>query len=251
MARADIQAISRGNLFSLANKSVNTINTDKRLPALILTDTSGSMEPHEALLKRSVEDLYDKLLDDDRSRSAAELAVMTFNSDIEILESMREIALQESRGRNLNFRCAGPTLTGLAVKAALLHIKDRINTYKSQVPKIKYYPPIMFILSDGRPYCSDPSIKAQDDEALKESLSIIANEVASNNLVVVAVEIGDHCNHDLMRRLTGLNDDRHVMKVNDGTELKKFFEITSSIIIKSSRSGTKKYNDMSVDDIIG
>ena len=39
-------------------KKVVKINTSRRLPAVILVDTSGSMSDYEELLQNSVEELY-------------------------------------------------------------------------------------------------------------------------------------------------------------------------------------------------
>ena len=87
------------------------------------------MHNYEDLLKKAVESLYDEILKDRVASNATELSVMTFNSDIEILEKMREIKSQESKGRNLNFHCEGVTLTGLALKVAIRQLESRKRIY--------------------------------------------------------------------------------------------------------------------------
>ena len=200
----------------------------------MLVDTSGSMGSYEDLLKRSVEGLYEAILGDRIASNSAELAVLTFNSDIEILERMREIKAQEAQGKNLDFHCHGCTLTGLALKNAIMQI----------VPKIRYYAPIIFLVSDGKPECYDDNVKPQEAEAMQFSKAYIKREVAANNLVVISVEVGDYCDHALMTELTGLDNDKHVTKVNNATELAKFFKVTSSIIISSSKRGTRDLNNI-------
>ena len=241
--------LGASDLSEFGEKEVDDFNQAKRLPAIILVDTSGSMKRYEDLLKQAVASLYDEILRDGTARSATELAVMTFNSDIEILERMKEIELQESKGRNLDFHCEGVTLTGLATKAAIKHLEARIATYKQSAPIVPYYPPILFVLSDGYPFCGancPDEVRRQEEMAMRESKQYIRAEVAANRLVVVSVEVGDGCDHELMRELTGLDDDRHVFKVNDSTELANFFRFTSSILISSSKNGTKSLNDMSL-----
>ena len=63
-------------------------------------------------------------------------------------------------------------------------------------------------------------------------------------MIVISVEVGDFCDHNLMRELTGLRDDKHVMKVDNATELANFFKITSSIIISSSKTGSHNLNEV-------
>ena len=84
---------------SNVEKKTVALNQSKRLPAIILVDTSGSMSSYENLLKKSVEGLYEAILADRTASNATELAILTFNSDIEILERMREIKIQEAQGK--------------------------------------------------------------------------------------------------------------------------------------------------------
>ena len=253
MAKMLSAMLGGDDLSKFGEKKVVTLNNSKRLPAVMLVDTSSSMSDYEDLLKKSVERLYDEILADNTSKNAAELAVMTFNSDIEILERMREIKKQESRGRNLNFHCEGVTLTGLALKVAISQFEDRKKAYANSTPTVKYYAPIIFLVSDGYPYCPDnnPSVLAQENAAMAYSKQYIRQEVAANRLVVISVEVGNGCDHKLMQELTGLSDDKHVTKVNDAAELANFFKITSSIIISSSKTGTNSLNNMSFKDMKG
>lgn len=234
---------------SQVERKVDKMNSRRRLPAVILVDTSGSMSDYEDLLKRSVEGLYDAILKDRTASSATELAVLSFNSDIEILQKLCEIKKQEAQGRNLDFRCSGVTLTGLALKTAIMQLEARKKVYMESVPKIKYYSPIIFLVSDGKPECYNATVQVQEDEAMRFSKEYIRKEVAANKLVVVAVEVGDKCDHNLMRELTGLTTDKHVTKVNSTTEFVNFFKVSSSIIIKYSGGGTDSLNDISFSEM--
>lgn len=241
--------LGNSDLSKYGEKKVDEWNVNKRLPAIILVDTSGSMSNYESLLKQSVESLYTAILNDDEASQATELSVMTFNSEIEILEKMREITTQEARGRNLNFHCDGVTLTGLALKVAISQLESRKKVYAQSTPKVKYYAPIIFLVSDGYPYCDNTTVLAQEEAAMSYSRQYIRQEVAANRLVVISVEVGDRCDHNLMRELTGLNDDKHVTKVSNAAELANFFKITSSIIISSSKTGTNSLNNISFKDM--
>lgn len=249
MKNNDIEGMLGSMDLSNVEKKMVTLNQSKRLPAIMLVDTSGSMGSYENLLKKSVEGLYEAILADRTASNSTELAVMTFNSDIEILERMREIKAQEAKGKNLDFHCHGCTLTGLALKNAIMQIEGRKKVYSSSVPKTRYYSPIIFLISDGKPECYDDNVKPQEKEAMDFSKAYIKREVAANNLVVISVEVGDYCDHFLMRELTGLDTDKHVTKVNNASELANFFKVTSSIIISSSKKGTKDLNGVSFSEM--
>ena len=138
-------------------------------------------------------------------KSFHELAILSFNSEIKVLERMREIMVQEAQGKNLDFHCHG--CTGLVLKNAIMQIEGRKKVYSSNVPKIRYYSPIIFLISDGVPECYDDSVKKQEDEAMAFSKAYIKREVAANNLIVISMKIGDHGDDAFMRELTGLNND--------------------------------------------
>ena len=225
-----------------AEAKVNILNQEKRLPTILLVDTSGSMRSYKSLLKDSVEGVYDSIFSNRKASNVIELGVMTFNSEIQVLEKLREIKLQKSKGKNLDFECNGVTLTGLAVKAALAHLRAREVAYEEAKPAVHHYAPILFFISDGKPECYDDAVKPQEERARRESIAYIRKVVAANQLVVISVEVGDYCDHSMMVQLTGLDDDRHVIKVNNGIEFSKFFQLSSSVIISSSQTGSEGLN---------
>jgi len=205
-----------------AEAKVEIMNAEKRLPAVLLVDTSGSMRSYKSLLKDSVEGVYDSILSNRKASNVIELGVMTFKSEIQVLEKLREIKLQKSKGKNLDFECNGVTLTGLAVKAALAHLRAREVAYEEAKPAVHHYAPILFFISDGNLECYDGAVKSQEERARRESIAYIKHEVEKNRLIVISVEVGDYCDHSLVTQLTGLNDDKHICKLNDFEKVFKF-----------------------------
>ena len=229
-----------------AEAKVNILNQEKRLPTILLVDTSGSMRSYKSLLKDSVEGVYDSIFSNRKASNVIELGVMTFNSEIQVLEKLREIKLQKSKGKNLDFECNGVTLTGLAVKAALAHLRAREVAYEEARPAVHHYAPILFFISDGKPECYDDAVKPQEERARRGSIAYIRKVVAANQLVVISVEVGDYCDHSLMTQLTGLNDDKRVCKLND---FKKVFELVWHHMQGVHPYGSWSLNDFSFKDM--
>ncbi len=226
-------------------QSIDVLNREYRVPSLSVIDLSGSMTGAEALLKKCLEGVYDAILADPTAKYAVELGVISFNSDVHIHENLREIRKHEARG-NIDFSCEGCTLLGLAVKTAIDQIEERLAAYRSSLPRVHHYAPIMFILSDGAPYAPNNEIAAEEAKAMEYSLNYIRKKVTQNQLVVFTVEIGNQCNHELLRQLTGLDNDSHVLKVDNDADLANFFTFTSSLLIRCSLDGSAGLNKQDV-----
>lgn len=82
------------NYIAATKQPVNVMNTNKRGSASIVIDTSGSMNPYRDLLKRLICEFYDDVLKDPIASNILELSIITFNSDVFILQP----SLKSKRG---------------------------------------------------------------------------------------------------------------------------------------------------------
>ena len=99
------------NYIAATKQPVNVMNTNKRGSASIVIDTSGSMNPYRDLLKRLICEFYDDVLKDPIASNILELSIITFNSDVFILQPMSEVKAQEKKGKDIDLHCEGLTLT--------------------------------------------------------------------------------------------------------------------------------------------
>ena len=76
------------NYIAATKQPVNVMNTNKRGSASIVIDTSGSMNPYRDLLKRLICEFYDDVLKDPIASNILELSIITFNSDVFILQDV-------------------------------------------------------------------------------------------------------------------------------------------------------------------
>lgn len=216
------------------NKNLSQIvrlNTANRQPILFLIDTSYTMSNYAGILKNCIEKIYDALLKDHRLANRIELSIMSFNSNIRILQYLCEIKTHEHRGKNLDIHFEGDRRTGLALKTAIMQLEVRKKTYRNSCPKIKYYPPIIYLVSGGKPECCDDTVEAHENEAMRFSKEYIRQEVTADRLVVISVEVGNKCDHNLMRELTGITTDKHVVSVNSVGDFENFLNTIRYAII--------------------
>lgn len=206
------------------DSNIDRLNLSKRCPIVLLVDTSESMKKYENLIKESLINSYKTIFNSRTAANHVELSVITFNKEVIVQEQMREIKRHEKMGVNINIHCKDYTLLGLGLKGAIQQIEGRERVYANSLPKLKYYSPIIFLISDGRPECFDNEIKKQDEEALRLSKEYIKTEVAANRLTVVSVELGENCEHNLMRELTGRSSDQFGAQICDEYSLPQYIK---------------------------
>lgn len=239
VADISIENILKSLDISDIEEKVVALNQSKRHPVVVLVDTSDSMKGYENLLKKIIEGLYNTILFDPVTGNSAELAILSFNSEVKILERMREIKVQEAQEKNLDFHCHGFTLTGLALKNSIMQIEGRKRVYFKNVPNIRYYSPIIFLISDGVAECCDDNMIKLEEEAMRFSKAYIKKKVSENNLIVIPVKIGDHGDDVLMGDLTVLNNDKRIVKVSSEEDMESFFDCVRFILSALARFKNK------------
>lgn len=232
-----------------AVKGVEKSERSKRLDAVILVDMSGSMIGDEYLLQKCVEMLYKEILNDDAASRAVEIGIVAYSSVIMILQEIVEIFNQPHRGKGFEFVCSDATLTGHAVREALKMLDERGAMLKGS--GLRKYPPQLFILSDGDPYCSEREVQKKDQEYLEEMKTEIRKRVQENKLSVFSLMIGDDFRSDFMRELTGLDTmDRTYHIERNEEEFKRFFKWVSDFLkSKSSGGNPEEYSPAGTSDI--
>jgi uncharacterized protein YegL len=155
----------------LAKRVEITTEGGPRLPCVLLLDTSGSMagERIEAVGEGLVR-LRDHLMSDAKARTTVEIAVITFNNEVSVLNGFVP-------PRDFNppaLTADGQTFIGEALIEALDLIEQRRKQYKSA--GTPFARPIIFLLTDGQPEGEPPEVleraqrkvrKAQQEKIVK------------------------------------------------------------------------------------
>lgn len=118
----------------------------------------------------------------------------------------------------------------LALNAAIQQLEERIKTYTQNIPKVRYYVPIIFIISHGKSEYPNDNTGKQEEEALVSAKAFIKKKVSENRLGIISGAIGNCCNLSLMRELTGIDTDNRLIKIDTEISLNKFLDYTKVII---------------------
>ncbi len=224
---------------------VDINSAQRRLPSIILIDSSASMSKYSDIVKKSIISIYNEILDNPVASRAVELGIITFNETTKIQQPICEIYRQKRKGHNLQFECEGQTLTGFAVNEALNQLELRKKEHINAKSGVRSYAPLLFIISDGAPFCAVPEVQRENMKLLDEACKEIKEKVSSDSLRVVCFEIGERCSHDIMQKLTGTDDSRRVIHISGESdsisEISEVFSITSSMIV--SQSNGEDFNE--------
>lgn len=238
--------IANNDLSSYGENKVNPFNLSKRLPVILLIDTSNIMKSKETLISETIEKLYDTILLDRAASNAVELSIITFNNCVNILEKIREIKTHENKGRNLHIHCNGSSLMGFGLKAAIAQLEFRKKVYYNERPRIKYYMPVLFIISNGK-ILSDSfdELNKRDEEFFLFSKYYIHQQVSKNKLAIFAFPTDENYNIKTVTELTGLDKDHHV-------SICKNSEVISSVLslIWGYTNHAHKLGDPTINDIL-
>ncbi|MEE0954245.1 MAG: VWA domain-containing protein [Eubacterium sp.] len=169
-------------------------NTSKRLPIVFCLDVSPSMgwrignnSSSIELLNAAVSNFISELKQDPKARSAAEIAFVTFSTNIELdteFESVNTI-------RTPFFAPVehGGTQMAMAVLRAIQKIEDRRAQLENS--EIGYYAPFLVIVTDGNPDKNDDL--ARYNQALSLIRSHCDSHIGASEIIVpFIIGVGDH-----------------------------------------------------------
>lgn len=189
---------------------VNPSNRDPRAACVLVVDVSGSMagEPISAL-ERGFAQFSDEIKEDPLARKRAEIAVVTFGSNAELLVPFQE-------GRYLEparFQVNGSTNMGAGINLALDEVEARKQQYREA--DIEYFRPWIFLLTDGSP----------DRGSVFDSAVARLNEAErQRGVTVFAVGVGHAANFETLRTLSS---DRDPLKL-EGLKFAEMFSWLSN-----------------------
>ena len=192
-------------------------NPAKRVPVCLCLDVSGSMsgEPIEQLNK-GIAEFYKAINEDDSARVSAEIAIVTFESNVKVYEDFSTI---ETKTPPV-LKTGGATSMGAGVKKALEILELRKKSYKEA--GTDYFQPWLIIMSDGGP---------TDNEYI-EAQEYVKNLESSKRLTVMPIAIGQAAD---MKVLNGFSSKKTAIRLQE-LKFREFFEWLSRSVSVVSNS---------------
>ncbi|MBR6959273.1 MAG: VWA domain-containing protein [Clostridiales bacterium] len=208
-------------------------STKRRLPICFCLDTSGSMMGNPIKqLNQGLANFLASIKANDDTRSATDIAIITFGSSVEIVMPFGKI----SKDKSLPEISASTTLTpiGEGVLTALELLDLRKKGYKEM--GIKYYQPWLVVITDGAP--QGPNAMANYHNAVAA-----CNELEKNDkLVVFNIGVGNGVDFDLLKLLSVKRPEPISVNSADFGKLFEFLGSSSSSVVSSGMNDDALYN---------
>lgn len=128
------------------NPGPETVYKRKALPAYLVLDTSGSMEPYESLLNKTLLSIYDTLYTSPQVSEFVHLSVLSFNTMPHVVTPMTDIEELESLP---TVSCSG--LTNFGPMFHLLRGRIETDLLTLRDAGLQVVRPVVFLLTDGVP----------------------------------------------------------------------------------------------------
>ena len=174
----------------------------RKMPLLILADTSGSMGGAKiASLNQALLELVQELRADEMTSETVVLSLIGFSNSVQevcILEPVRNVNIPP-------LTASGSTAMGQAFRVALPHLSDR-----SRLPASCATPTIA-LCSDGQP-----------NDEWRQPLEELKRHPLVSRAARVALAIGDDADTGVLAQFIG-NPELPVLRADEATKIQSFF----------------------------
>lgn len=152
-------------------------NPEPRCPCVLLLDVSGSMQgPAINALNEGLQTFKEELNRDNLARKRVEVAIVTFNSDVKVVQDF----VTADQFEPPTLAAQGLTHMGSAIHQGLDIIEARKAQYRNN--GVTYYRPWVFLITDGEP-------QGELDSIVEQAGQRIRNDEASKRVAFFAVGV--------------------------------------------------------------
>lgn len=197
-------------------------NYEQKCLCVLVLDTSGSMNVNGAIkeLNDGLIAFKDETMQDPVTRDRLELAIVTFNSRIDVVQ-------QPDILYNINMptlQASGQTLLVAAIEKALELVDSRKQYYKSQ--GIPYYRPWIVVMTDGNPYPID-----QDVDGIAAQ---IKSDVLEKKYVFFIIGIGNDVHDSVLTTLSTIEFPAVRMDAVKFSEFFTWLSASASVVVNDN-----------------
>lgn len=197
-------------------------STKRRLPICFCLDVSGSMAGNPIKeLNDGLQSFFSSIRENDETRSAADISIITFGGKVEIVLPFGKLSKQQAIPKVMATTSLTPIGEGILTALELLTVRK--EGYKNL--GIKYYQPWLVVITDGAP---------QGDEAMEnmeKAIEAVCELESTGRLVVFNIGVGNNVDFTLLKRLSNKRTEPISILSAQFSKLFEFLGSSSSSIV--------------------
>ena len=200
-------------------------NPEPRCACVLLLDCSSSMDGNNiSQLNQGIIELKKQLESDDIASKRVEIAVVKFNSEVEVVSDFATV----DDFRPIELTADGVTSMTDAIKLASNMLEERKNDYKQN--GIAYYRPWIFMITDGAPTDKEGYLLDENDSRFIEAVNTVKNGESNKQFTFWAVGV-DEADMGTLAKISS-----RALKLKDNCWADMFQWLSSSLVTLSSSS---------------
>jgi len=222
-------------------------STRRRLPICFCLDVSGSMSGNPIKeLNEGLQSFFSSMRENEETRSAADVCVVTFGGTVDIVIPFGKLSLQKT----IPHIAATTSLTpiGEGILTSLELLSERKAGYKNL--GIKYYQPWLVVITDGAPQGEEAMVN------MESAIEAVCDLESHGRLVVFNIGVGQTVDYNLLKRLSIKRAEPISIQSAQFSRLFEFLGSSSSSIISGGMredalydfSGRQQGKSVALDD---
>lgn len=197
------------------------INPTTRVPVVLCLDVSSSMLIDNRIeqLNQGVQEFFNSVIEDRIARSAAEICIVTFGSEVKQLIDFNYAEKQKTKFESVRLEAKGNTSMGAAVELSLDLLEKRKQKYTKY--GVDYWQPWLVLMTDG-----------QATDNIDNAVARCSDLVEQRKLFIFPVALGKGAN---IKQLKLFSPKRAPMRL-DEQKMSEFFIWLSQSVRTTSLS---------------
>lgn len=195
---------------SMIENKVMVLNTRTRFPIVVVIDSTSSFCNQACNVEVAVNNLIDSIKKDRELANSIELSMISDIDGESGFYKLCEFKKHYYEYGKYFFHFSPDVSLGQLLKFAIYQIEGREEVLLNSRPRIRYYPPMVLLISDGVVDTLDRH--AIEDEDLQFAIEYIQKNVMANKMIVYALTQNDSNNCNILQELTGLDTEKHIVK---------------------------------------
>ncbi len=196
-----------------------TSSHNRRLPVIVLAETSGKIQQFEQLQTNAIKKLLGELQGYFDPYST-DIMLITFGNNTKITIPLGQLSVERNIVPNLELTFEGDPALGIALNS-VAHYIDWCTEYYYRANDIEYRTPLLFVIASGNSMITEGTFCIDNAKMTRTAASELRRRVEENKLKAFCFQTGIFDDYDIFFNITGRKAERLLNMHMDCPEIDK------------------------------